>query len=97
MTGISNEYEDSARNPVKLPINTSGVVKSVLSISEEDVGRTLTFQKYIQLGRRAYALRAMKKVLDPLRTWFTFRGGDSFYFMPDQLYCLDTVCAQVLS
>src|SRR5438309_3478738 len=97
MTGISNEYEDSARNPVKLPINTSGVVKSVLSISEEDVGRTLTFQKSIQLGRRAYALRAKKKVLEPLRTWFTVRGGASFYFMPAHVSGLDTVSVKVVS
>ena len=97
MTDISNEYEDSARNHVKLPINTSGVVKSVLSISEEDVGRTLTFQKSIQLGRRAYALRAKKKVLEPLRTWFTVRGGASFYFMPAHVSGLDTVSVKVVS
>src|SRR5213080_2013849 len=97
MTGISNEYEDSARNSVKLPANTSGVVESVLSISEEDVGRTLTFQKSIQLARRAYALRAKKKVLEPLRTWFTVRGGASFYFMPAHVSGLGTVSVKVVS
>src|SRR5947208_370539 len=97
MTGISNEYEDSARNPVKLPTNASGVLKSVLSISEEDVSRTLTFQKSIQPARRAYVLRAKKKVLEPLRIWFTVRRGASFYFMPAHVSGLSTVSVKVVS
>src|SRR5438477_8925437 len=97
MTAISKEYEDSARNPVKLATNTSGVVKSVLSISEEGVARTLTFQRSIQLPRRAYALRANRTVLEPLRTWFTVRGGASFYFMPAHVSGLATVSVKVVS
>src|SRR5438552_278447 len=97
MTASSKEYEDSARNPVKLATNTSGVVKSVLSISEEGVARTLTFQKSIQLARRAYVLRAKKKVLEPLRIWFTVRRGASFYFMPAHVSGLGTVSVKVVS
>jgi ornithine cyclodeaminase/alanine dehydrogenase-like protein (mu-crystallin family) len=72
-------------------------VRYVLSISEEDVRRTLTVQKSIQLARRAYLLRAKKKVLEPLRTWFTVRGGASFYFMPAHVSGLRTVSVKVVS
>jgi len=72
-------------------------VKSVLSISEEDVGRTLTVQKSIQLARRAYVLRAKRRVLEPLRTWFTVRDGASFYFMPAHISGLRTVSVKVVS
>ena len=72
-------------------------MKSVLSISEEDVGRTLTVRKSIQLARRAYVTRAKKRVLEPLRTWFTVRGGTSFYFMPAYVSGLGTVSAKVVS
>ena len=72
-------------------------MKSVLSISEEDVGRTLTVQKSIQLARRAYVLRAKKKVLEPLRTWFTAQGRTSFYFMPAHVSGLGTVSVKVVS
>jgi ornithine cyclodeaminase/alanine dehydrogenase-like protein (mu-crystallin family) len=72
-------------------------VKPVLSISEEDVGRTLTVQKSIQLARRAYLLRAKKRVLEPLRTWFTVRNGASFYFMPAHASGLRTVSVKVVS
>src|SRR5438094_4508098 len=97
MTAISKEYEDSARNPVKLATNTSGVVKSVLSISEEDVGQTLTFQKSIHLALRAYVPGGKKKVLEPLRTWLTVRRGASFYFMPAHVSGLGTVSVKVVS
>jgi len=72
-------------------------VKSVLSIDEGDVARTLTVQKSIQLARRAYVLRAKKRVLEPLRTWFTVRGGTSFYFMPAHVSGLKTVSVKVVS
>jgi ornithine cyclodeaminase len=72
-------------------------VKSVLSISEEQVGPTLTAQKSIQLARRAYVLRAKKKVLEPLRTWFTVRNGASFYFMPAHVSGLKTLSVKVVS
>jgi len=72
-------------------------VKTILSISEEDVGQTLTVQKSIQLARRAYVLRARKRVLEPLRTWFTVRGGASFYFMPAHIFGLRTVSVKVVS
>jgi ornithine cyclodeaminase len=87
---------DSTRNPVKLP-SKSVFVKSVLSINEEQVGRTLTAQKSIQLARRAYVLRAKKRVLEPLRTWFTVRNGASFYFMPAHVSGLKTVSVKVVS
>ncbi len=72
-------------------------MKPVPSISEEDVGRTLLVQKSIKLARRAYLLRAKKKVLEPLRTWFTVRGGASFYFMPAHVSGLGTVSVKVVS
>ena len=72
-------------------------MKSVLWISEEDVGRTLTIQKSIQLARRAYVLRAKQKVLEPLRTWFNVPGGASFYFMPAHVSGLATVSVKVVS
>jgi len=75
----------------------SGVVNSVLSISEEDVTRTLTVRKSIQLARRAYVTRARKRVLEPLRTWFTVPGGASFYIMPAYVSGLRTVSTKVVS
>ncbi len=72
-------------------------MKSVLSIDEGDVARTLTVQKSIQLARRAYVLRAKKRVLEPFRTWFTVRGGTSFYFMPAHVSGLKTVSVKVVS
>ena len=72
-------------------------MKSVLSISEEDVRRTLTVRKSIQLARRAYVTRAKKRVLEPLRTSFTVQGGATFYFMPAYVPGLGTVSAKVVS
>ena len=72
-------------------------MKSVLSISEEDVRRTLTVRKSIQLARRAYVTRAKKRVLEPLRTSFTVEGGATFYFMPAYVSGLGTVSAKVVS
>ncbi|TMI06650.1 ornithine cyclodeaminase family protein [Candidatus Bathyarchaeota archaeon] len=72
-------------------------MKSVLSINEEQVGRTLTVQKSIQLARRAYILRAKKTVLEPLRTWFTVPTGASFYFMPAHVSGLGTVSVKVVT
>ena len=72
-------------------------MKSVLSISEEDVGRTLTVQKSTQLARRAYLLRAKSRVLEPPRTWFTVRDGASFYFMPAHVFGLKTASVKVVS
>jgi ornithine cyclodeaminase/alanine dehydrogenase-like protein (mu-crystallin family) len=72
-------------------------VKPVLSISEEEVGRALTVRKSIQLARRAYVERARKRVLEPLRTWFTVPSGGSFYFMPAYVFGFGTVSVKIVS
>src|SRR6266581_4019027 len=69
----------------------------VLSISEAEVGQALTVRKSIQLARQAYVRRAMERVLEPLRTWFTIPGGASFYFMPAHVLGLRTVSVKVVS
>jgi ornithine cyclodeaminase/alanine dehydrogenase-like protein (mu-crystallin family) len=72
-------------------------VKATLSITETEVNRNLTIRKSIQLARRAYLKRAMKRVLEPSRTWFSVPGGASFYFMPAQVFGLRTVAVKVVS
>ncbi len=72
-------------------------MKPTLSISEAVVGRALTVRKSIQLARQAYVKRAMERVLEPLRTWFTIPGGASFYFMPAHVLGLRTVTVKVVS
>ncbi|HEV2119934.1 MAG TPA: ornithine cyclodeaminase family protein [Candidatus Bathyarchaeia archaeon] len=59
--------------------------------------RSVSISKSIQLARQAYVLRAKKKVLEPLRTWFTVRDGASFYFMPAHIVGLGTVSIKVVS
>ena len=72
-------------------------MKPILSISEAEVGQALTVRKSIQLARQAYVRRAMERVLEPLRTWFTIPGGASFYFMPAHVFGLRTVTVKVVS
>jgi ornithine cyclodeaminase/alanine dehydrogenase-like protein (mu-crystallin family) len=72
-------------------------MKPILSISEAEIGRALTVRKSIQLARQAYIKRAMERVLEPLRTWFTIPGGASFYFMPAHVFGLRTVTVKVAS
>src|SRR6266852_2699992 len=72
-------------------------MKPILSISEAEVGQALTVRKSIQLARKAYVKRAMERVLEPLRTWFTIPGGASFYFMPAHVFGLRTVTVKVVS
>lgn len=69
----------------------------MLSISEAGVRQALTVRKSIQLARQAYVKRARKRVLEPLRTWFTVPGGASFYFMPAYVLGLRTVSVKVVS
>src|SRR5712692_2184299 len=72
-------------------------MKPILSISDAEVGQTLTVRKSIELAREAYVKRARKLVLEPLRTWFTIPGGASFYFMPAHVFGLRTVTVKVVS
>jgi ornithine cyclodeaminase/alanine dehydrogenase-like protein (mu-crystallin family) len=72
-------------------------VKPILSINEVEVGQTLSVRKSIQLARQAYVKRAMERVLEPLRMWFTIPGGASFYFMPAHVLGLRTVTVKVVS
>jgi ornithine cyclodeaminase/alanine dehydrogenase-like protein (mu-crystallin family) len=72
-------------------------VKAPVSITEEEVSQTLTIRKSIQLARQAYLKRAGKRVLEPLRTWFTVPGGASFYFMPAHVLGLGTVSVKIVS
>ncbi len=62
-----------------------------------EVSQILTIRKSIQLARQAYLKRARKRVLEPLRTWFTVPGGASFYFMPAHVFGLGTVSAKIVS
>ena len=71
-------------------------MKPTLSITEREVSQTLTIRKSIQLARQAYLKRARRRVLEPLRTWFTVPGGASFYFMPAHVFGLGTVSAKVV-
>jgi ornithine cyclodeaminase len=73
------------------------IVKASLSVTERQVGETLTIRKSIQLARHAYVKRARKQVLEPLRTWFTVPDGSSFYFMPAHVFGLGTVSVKVVS
>ena len=61
------------------------------------MSQTLSIRKSIDLARRAYLQRARKRVLEPLRTWFTVGGGASFYFMPAHVSGLRTVSAKIVS
>lgn len=72
-------------------------MKAALSITDREVGETLTLPKSIQLARKAYVKRARKQLLEPLRTWFTVPGGASFYFMPAHVFGLRTVSVKVVS
>ena len=72
-------------------------MKAALSISDREVSQTLTIRKSIRLVRQAYVKRARGRVLEPLRTWFTVRGGASFYFMPAHVFGLGTVSVKVVS
>lgn len=72
-------------------------MKAALSITETEVGQTLTIRKSIQLARRAYIERARRRVLEPVRTWFTVPSGASFYFMPAHVFGLGTVSTKVVS
>ena len=72
-------------------------MKAALSITETDVIQILTIRKSIQLARQAYVKRARKKVLEPIRMWFTVPNGNSFYFMPAHVFGLGTVSVKVVS
>jgi alanine dehydrogenase len=68
----------------------------VITIGEEEVRRSLTVRKSIQLARRAYLKRARRQVLEPLRNWLTVPSGASFYFMPAHVLGLGTVTVKVV-
>ena len=72
-------------------------MKLAQSISEDQVVRILTVQKSIELARRAYTNLAKKRILAPLRIWFTVPTGTSFYFMPAHVQGLKTVSIKVVS
>lgn len=72
-------------------------MKPIQSIGEDQVARTLTVQKSIELARRAYTKLAKRQVLAPLRTWFTVPSGASFYFMPAHVLGLKTASIKVVS
>ncbi len=72
-------------------------MKAALSITETDVSQILTTRNSIQLARQAYVKRAKKRVLEPIRTWFTVPNGPSFYFMPAHVFGLGTVSVKVVS
>src|SRR5260370_36086725 len=72
-------------------------MKPILSISEAEVSQALSVRKSIQLGRQAYVKRAMERILEPPRTWFTIPGGASFYFMPAHVLGLETVSVKVVA
>ena len=72
-------------------------MKPHLEISEEQVARTLTVRRSIQLARHAYLKLAKKQVLEPQRTWFKVQGGANFYFMPAHISGLPTVSIKVVS
>ena len=46
---------------------------------------------------KPYVKRAMERILEPPRTWFTIPGGASFYFMPAHVLGLRTVTVKVVS
>ncbi len=72
-------------------------MKPILSISEAEVSQALSVRKSILLARQAYVKRAMERILEPPRTWFTIPGGASFYFMPAHVLGLRTVTVKVVS
>src|SRR5260370_500672 len=72
-------------------------MKPILSISEAEVSQALSVRKSIQLAPQAYVNRAMDRILEPPRTWFTILGGASFYFMPAHVFALETVSVKVVA